>query len=122
MATFKVRLTRINIEEAYVEVQANSDKEARDIAFRREQEGMGAYDNLFDVVAGATTVDMGNAEPNTLGVKKIEQFLAVAKYGVYSIRKLLADVRDYCDAVGIHYEAEEREAYLSFLKKSGFCK
>lgn len=122
METFKVRLTRISIEEAYVEVEADTSREARDIAFKRDQEGMGDYDGKFDVVASATTVDMGTAETDGMQrMRKIEQILATAKYGPYAVRKLLADIRQYCAVVGIHYETEEREAYAQWLKKTGFC-
>jgi hypothetical protein len=122
METFKVSLTSTTVEVTDADIEANSAEEAKQIMLSTFQEGTGAYESDFCIVAGHTSVDLGDEEKLIkLRVLKIERLVAVADYeGECAVRDLLTDLRHYCDAKGIVWMTEDNAAYQHYLHELHF--
>ena len=116
METYRVTLTSTNVEQAIVRIEATSAKAAQEAVLAKHDEGNGAYESLFDTVAGHFGIETEADDANTLRVKKIERLLAVGEYeNQTAVRDLLADLRAYCATTGINYEQENRAGNEHFL-------
>jgi transcriptional regulator of heat shock response len=117
MGTYKVTLISTTVEHAIIHIEANSAKEAQAAVLAEQDNGMGAYDSLFDIQVSKIDVVTNADDENTLRVKKISRLLAAAEYeGQAAVRDLLADLRAYCATTGLaNFEQENRAGNEQFL-------
>lgn len=123
METFQVILTSATVEEATVEIEANSADEAKEKVLAEFQEGMGAYESDLCVVAGHTDVRMKEGEYNdTVRIKRIESLFALGPYEWWeagrddlAVRNLLADLHCYCAIRGVNFEQESSAGKDKFM-------